>query len=667
MKRMKQDVRRALCLAILLAAAGCGGDAVEAPTGPSAAADGAPATSPGRATPGASFDWSMPARFGGDGDGDGLIDYPRTQEEIAPTSWAVDFDACAVADGERYAWHVDERRVASVSSCRYTHAFPAEGTYEVALHVVRDGEPGVWAEETVTVQDWLVVSFGDSYASGEGVPEVQLANPALRLSVESLFRDLVEVRLNLEEALEEKGLAEDALATAEQRLEDFRAGCDDVEGWDDFADCARALGDLAFDTYGDAEDHFEQAVDNAQERLDAAVALVESLRNTRASLEATIEASTAGFQTPRWQAAYSVEDWGDEDCHRSAEAAPAQAALALERSDPRTSVTFVHLACTGARIDRFRAMMRDQVPWAAELVGTREVDAVFLSIGGNDAGFADLAAACAGQQPCYVDDPAVDPADASFLCSLIELIGFGDACTELFDNVPDRSAKQILSSGLDSLPKKYRELATELLPGLPGLLEPLAGPGAGGRGRPGRGRGYPGRPGPGSDPAERVRSSRVYITEYVDMTKDDARAYCAFDRTDPLGTVPGITADEMAWLDRTAARGINRAVADAATEHGWTYVEQIYDAYAPHGYCARTHWVVRAHETFLQQGDEKGIAHPNFTGHPRNAGSIFAALGDDLYPGGPEAPPRAPDPAAGPGVGNPPGTPGGPSSPTGSP
>lgn len=656
MNTMKRNVRRALCLAMLLAAAGCG-DALETPTEPSSTARGAPETSPDRATPGASFDWSMPARFGGDANGDGLIDYPRTEEEIAPSSWAVHFDACHVPAGARYVWHVDERRVASVSSCRYTHAFPAEGTYEVALHVVRDGEPGVWAEETVTVQDWLVVSFGDSYASGEGVPEVQLANPALRLSIDSLFRDLVEVRLNLEEALEEKGLAEDALAAAEERLEDFRASCDDIDGWDDVAACARALGDLAFDTYDDAQDHFEQAVENARERLDAAVALVESLRSTRESLEATIEASTAGFQTPRWQAPYSVEDWGGEPCHRSAEAAPAQAALALERSDPRTSVTFVHLACTGARVDEFPANMQQQLPWAEELVGTREVDAVLLSIGGNDAGFADLASACVGQQPCYVDDPAVDPADASFLCSLIELIGFGDACTDLFDAVPDRSAKQILNSGLDALPEKYSELATELLPGLPGLLEPLAGPGAGGRGRPG----------PGGDPAERVRSSRVYITEYVDMTKDDARAYCAFDRTDPLGTVPGITDDEMAWLDQTAARGINRAVADAAEAHGWTYVERIYDAYAPHGYCARTHWVVRAHETFLQQGDEKGIAHPNFTGHPRNAGSIFEALGADLYPGGPEAPPRAPDPAAGPGVGNAPGTPGGPSSPTGSP
>lgn len=623
-----------LLAALLLPAAGCR-DAVQPPTGPptSAADRGAPETQPDRATPGASFDWTMPARFGADADGDGLVDYPRTPAELDPPTWTVRLDACGVAPGKRYDWFVDERRVASVPSCEHEHAFPAEGMYDVALHVVREGEPGAWAEETVTVQDWLIVSFGDSYASGEGVPEVPLANPALRLSIERLFRDLVEVRLNLEEALEEKRLAEDALETAEERLDEFLGACDDVDGWDGVAACAEALGDLAFDTYDDAEAYFRQGVENARDRLDAAVAAVASLRAARRDLEKTIEAAAAGFEAPRWQAPYAVETWGDEDCHRSARAAPARAARALEKSDPRTSVTFVHLACTGARIDKFRANLREQVPWADELVGTREIDAVLLSIGGNDTGFADLAAACAGQQPCYADDPAVDPADASFLCSLVGLIGFGDACTSLFDNVPDRSAKLILEAGLDSLPARYRELGTELLPGLRGLLEPLDGPGRDGRGRKG----------PGADPAERVRSDRVYITEYVDMTKDDGLAYCRFDRSDPLGTVPGVTADEMAWLDGTATRGINRAVADAAAAHGWTYVDGIHDGYAPHGYCAEGHWVVRVHETFLMQGDEKGTAHPNLAGHPFNAGAILAALAPDLYPDGPEAAPRAPD------------------------
>jgi len=261
-----------------------------------------------------------------------------------------------------------------------------------------------------------------------------------------------------------------------------------------------------------------------------------------------------------------------------------------------------------------------QVPWANAMVGAREIDAVLVSIGGNDAGFADLAVACGVQQPCYVDSPALDLADAQFVCGLFGVIGLGAPCNELFGVFPDQSAKQILETGVGALPAKYAMLANTVLPGLEGLLTPEPG-----------------------EPVERVRSGRVYITEYVDMTKDDARAYCRFDRTDPLGSIPGMTPDEMQWLDITAAGSINRAVADAAATHGWNAVGGIFSAYAPHGYCAESHWVVRLHETLLGQGDISGIAHPNVQGHIRNGQAIFVALMGDLYPLGLGAAPRAPD------------------------
>jgi hypothetical protein len=223
------------------------------------------------------------------------------------------------------------------------------------------------------------------------------------------------------------------------------------------------------------------------------------------------------------------------------------------------------------------------------------------------------------QQPCYVDSPAIDPADVGFVCGLFGSIGLGEPCNELFGVFPAQSGKQVLEAGVAGLPPKYAELANTLLPSLDGLLEPDV------------------------DAAARVRSHRVYITEYVDMTKDDARIYCSFDRTDPLGAIPGITQDEMLWLDLTATRSINGAVAEAAATHGWVAVGEIFSAYAPHGYCAEDHWVVRAHETFLTQGDPGGVAHPNTRGHIHNGQAILAALMGDLYPLGLDAAPRAPD------------------------
>ena len=53
--------------------------------------------------------------------------------------------------------------------------------------------------------------------------------------------------------------------------------------------------------------------------------------------------------------------------------------------------------------------------------------------------------------------------------------------------------------------------------------------------------------------------------------------------------------------------------------------------------------MVRVHETFLRQGDEKGTAHPNLQGHTHNGQAVLAALIQDLYPLGLGGPPRGPD------------------------
>ncbi|NIP81261.1 MAG: hypothetical protein GWM90_19420, partial [Gemmatimonadetes bacterium] len=398
-----------VALAALLIA-GCGDDAAD-PLGPAS-------PSSARVTPGATFDWSMPARFGFDEDGDGLLDYPRAAEQIRPAAWTVAFDACGIA-ADRYTWYVDRHPVARVETCTYEHRFAAEGGYDVAVHAVSTPGASVWAEERVTVQDWLIVSFGDSYASGEGVPEVPRASQALVRRVEALLRDLQEAqrqrelaRSSLAEALERKGLAEDILENARQRRQAFLNACT-IDEFTDIQQCAEFLAAraLSFELYNDAKAHFDQAVQNANERLTDAIAAVEAARaavaaaqNAIDNLRGAIEAARGEFEEPRWQAGFAPETWDHPACHRSANAAPARAALALEAADPRTSVTFVHLACSGAQMEGGRAPVEEQIRWADQLIGDREIDAVLLSIGGNDAGFADLAFGCAVQEPCFVDD-----------------------------------------------------------------------------------------------------------------------------------------------------------------------------------------------------------------------------------------------------------------------
>ena len=99
--------------------------------------------------------------------------------------------------------------------------------------------------------------------------------------------------------------------------------------------------------------------------------------------------------------------WDDDACHRSTRAAPAQAALALERSSPATSVTLVFVACSGATVDSGilgpqvgARQSTSQVEQATALLAGRSADLILLSIGGNDVGFTSLLATCALNANC---------------------------------------------------------------------------------------------------------------------------------------------------------------------------------------------------------------------------------------------------------------------------
>jgi hypothetical protein len=89
--------------------------------------------------------------------------------------------------------------------------------------------------------------------------------------------------------------------------------------------------------------------------------------------------------------------WEDRGCHRSARSFQAIAALALENGDARTSVTFVHLACSGATMDD---VVAKQLAEVRRLAGSRELDAVVASVGANDLKFGPLVQFCVTQPDC---------------------------------------------------------------------------------------------------------------------------------------------------------------------------------------------------------------------------------------------------------------------------
>ncbi len=489
--------------------------------------------------------WRMPDRFGLDSNGDGLVDYDRSAEFLNPESWPVTLDACGSSGASplvEYRWEIDidgdgtKEVVVSDAACEVTHAFPALGQYDATLTVTDDQARTGATDLVIDVRDFLVISIGDSIASGEGNPD--------RLVPEGSF-----------------------------------------PGW-----------------------------------------------------------------TPEWQ---------DARCQRTALAGPAQAARRLERRDPRSSVTFVHLACSGATIleglvGPFKGIVPDAEgtdptqadpegehddlirPQLAQIVdlplGDREIDALLVSIGANDLEFSTIVKLCLLLEKCYDSGltgpfPGLGDGDAGVVFEQnIEILNDGEVTFADPVTGEERTADKGNYSALAAV------IDDHLVGG--GLL-------------------------PSQD--------RVFITHYFDPTTDDH-----FDPADPGGdgtppfeageahgwcSVPaiGLDADESEWAGTVVVPGLNAEVSDAATEHGWTAVEGIAEDFATHGYCARQRWTRTLEESGLMQANVFGAFHPNTEGHRLSYGvrieeamikAFDTAYGTDLksLPAPPDEPhPLVPD------------------------
>ena len=135
--------------------------------------------------------WSMPARFGLDGNNDGRIDVPNTADYAHNLPAGSCVPGCPVAAptftvllsgaGSRtdvgpineYRWEVragSEVVAAATSSAAEAEVPLTEGNYLVSLTVSAGGQLATATEE-IAVEDHLIVAIGDSYASGEGNPE----------------------------------------------------------------------------------------------------------------------------------------------------------------------------------------------------------------------------------------------------------------------------------------------------------------------------------------------------------------------------------------------------------------------------------------------------------------------------------------------------------------
>lgn len=272
-----------------------------------------------------------------------------------------------------------------------------------------------------------------------------------------------------------------------------------------------------------------------------------------------------------------VARWQDRRCHRSAESYQARTARTLERHDEQTSVTFVHLACSGAAIasgvlgpyggivgSEGVPPLAAQIDEAVDLIGGRDVDAVILSVGANDLRFGDVLQFCVKHRTCWTSE-------------------YRDGQTL------DAWMRSQLAAG----EPRYGAIAAAV----------------GGH----------------------VAQSRVYVVQYPDpLRAPDGAAFCDEILDVTLGAV---RADEASWTFENFLSPINALLQSTGARFGWNVVGGAQQAFRRHGYCAddQHRWMVQLLESRRLQGDTNGTMHPNTRGHIKLAQLTRRELFRDLY------------------------------------
>jgi lysophospholipase L1-like esterase len=289
---------------------------------------------------------------------------------------------------------------------------------------------------------------------------------------------------------------------------------------------------------------------------------------------------------------YGGATWSDQLCHRSLYGQQLRAALQVAIENPQAAVTFLDYSCSGAGItdgllgpqtyvERIAETDRTSQPAARPISGgsrdsqlyrllrelclkrpveqdgllrcpgnefRRQIDFVFLSIGGNDIGFSNIVAWASLR----------DGASSSIASFFGATVSARDFAQRMRDVLPDAYAR--LAAAF--------EAALPLASAADGIFDP----------------------------------SRVVLTAYPDLVTDESGAICkaAPSDADEEDLYPANQSLDMfsSWLTARASRlkavreqfaVLHKRMKDLAGDHGWTFAGRVYAdrMFEGHGFCAQ--------------------------------------------------------------------------------
>jgi hypothetical protein len=143
----------------------------------------------------ARIDWSMPERTKIDSQGV-VTNITPSRHYISPDKWKVTLNACGSSPNFMITnnhWDITlPDGVVQLDSpgfsCETAFEFPAEGSYPVTLTVTAGDGRVASTSRSVVVKDLLILSLGDSIASGEGNPDAHFPDGSVQWSDQRCHR-----------------------------------------------------------------------------------------------------------------------------------------------------------------------------------------------------------------------------------------------------------------------------------------------------------------------------------------------------------------------------------------------------------------------------------------------------------------------------------------------
>ncbi|MGF7037692.1 hypothetical protein M2273_000926 [Mucilaginibacter lappiensis] len=448
---------------------------------------------------------------------------------------------------------------------------PAQGEYEITLQVNLSDGSSESNTKNFNFRDYLIVSIGDSFASGQGNPDVP-AIPSidekaackattLLLSVTKLKDKLVKFLTGLKEEVKDK-IAESIPYLGKVIVADINA-----------------LGDLIGFVKDRVSDLKNVVVNAGKDVVGLAMESGEEV------------ASWFGFgdggESEEIQS--KAAKWQEPKAYRSYRSGHSLAARQIETAMSNRCVTFLSFARTGSEIkdgllgprmvnpNAFGTESLDnisldgwignkgQIQEAIDTVKNRPVDALIISIGVNDLGFSSLTS-------------------DSILWETGEKRKDRVATTEkkIMDDFPRNL--QLLKDTIDNQLRPGKIFITEYPVGVYKEIETQGPCGVLG-----------------------VKDRPILGKGFLDLDTSDAKA---------LGAL-GIK--------------LNNKIREKAEEFGWILVDGIASGFDGHGYCSKNSFFVFAEESCLKQGDFEGMLHPNELGHEVARDCIAKVLQRELF------------------------------------